>query len=176
VADRFESDRLGRVAAWQRCSAGRPCDYTGISYAALRANGGIQWGGERLYVDGAFRASPDDCESYGRDLVTAASVEETEYRALNPDGKAIIKAAEFFPLHEDASSEYPFQLITGRTIYHFHTRTKTARAPELDAAAPEVWAPASTAWRAGPATTSAPVCRQPWLGQDREANPARRPR
>jgi anaerobic selenocysteine-containing dehydrogenase len=32
------------------------------------------------------------------------------------------------------------QLITGRTIFHFHTRTKTARAPELNAAAPQVWA------------------------------------
>ncbi len=29
--------------------------------------------------------------------------------------------------------------MTGRTIYHFHTRTKTARAPELQAAAPHVW-------------------------------------
>lgn len=130
--------------AWQRCSAGRPCDYGGISYASLRASGGVQWGGERLYADGVFRASPDDCESYGRDLVTGASVEETEYRALNPDGKAILKAAEYFPLHEDVSDEYPLQLITGRTIYHFHTRTKTARAPELQAAAPDVWAELST--------------------------------
>jgi anaerobic selenocysteine-containing dehydrogenase len=24
-------------------------------------------------------------------------------------------------------------------VYHFHTRTKTGRAPELDAAAPDVW-------------------------------------
>ena len=31
------------------------------------------------------------------------------------------------------------QLITGRTLYHFHTRTKTGRAPQLQAAAPEVW-------------------------------------
>ncbi len=31
-------------------------------------------------------------------------------------------------------------LTTGRTVYHFHTRTKTGRAPELQAAAPEVWA------------------------------------
>ena len=30
-------------------------------------------------------------------------------------------------------------MTTGRTIYHFHTRTRTGRAPELDAAAPEVW-------------------------------------
>ena len=30
-------------------------------------------------------------------------------------------------------------LITGRTLYHFHTRTKTGRAPQLRDAAPEVW-------------------------------------
>jgi anaerobic selenocysteine-containing dehydrogenase len=133
------TDPESAYAAWQRCSAGRPCDYSGISYDDLRGPSGIQWGGERLYANGNFRAKPDDCESYGRDLVTGAAVEETEYRAMNPDGKAVIKAAEFFPLHEDASAEYPFQLVTGRTIYHFHTRTKTARAPELNAAAPDVW-------------------------------------
>jgi anaerobic selenocysteine-containing dehydrogenase len=134
------TDPESAYAAWQRCSAGRPCDYSGISYDDLRGPSGIQWGGQRLYADGSFRAKPDDCESYGRDLVTGAAVEETEYRAMNPAGKAVIKAAEFFPLHEDASEEYPFQLVTGRTIYHFHTRTKTARAPELNAAAPDVWA------------------------------------
>ena len=31
------------------------------------------------------------------------------------------------------------QLTTGRTVYHFHTRTRTGRAPELEAAAPDVW-------------------------------------
>lgn len=30
-------------------------------------------------------------------------------------------------------------MITGRTVYHFHTRTKTGRVPELQAAASEVW-------------------------------------
>jgi anaerobic selenocysteine-containing dehydrogenase len=134
--------------AWQRCSAGRPCDYTGLSYELLRERGGVQWpcneqapdGAERLYVDGGFWASPDACESYGRDLVTGAPVEETEYRALNPDGKAVLKAATYLPPHEEPSDEYPMHLITGRTIYHFHTRTKTARSAELNAAAPEVWA------------------------------------
>ena len=33
----------------------------------------------------------------------------------------------------------PFALTTGRTVYHFHTRTKTGRAPELQAAAPDAW-------------------------------------
>jgi anaerobic selenocysteine-containing dehydrogenase len=141
-------DSESAFEAWKRCSAGRPCDYSGMTYDLLRGPSGVQWpctsdaptGTERLYVDGAFRSDPDDCESYGRDLITGAAVEETEYRALNPDGKAVLKAAEFSPLHEDADNDYPYQLITGRTIYHFHTRTKTARAPELDAAAPHVWA------------------------------------
>lgn len=141
------TDAESAFAAWKRCSAGRPCDYTGLSYERLRGPSGIQWpctsehleGTERLYVDGEFRATAEDCETYGRDLVTGASMEETEYRALNPDGKAMIKAAEYLPPHEMPSEEYPFQLVTGRTIYHFHTRTKTARAPELQAAAPKVW-------------------------------------
>jgi len=127
-------------AAWQRCSAGRPCDYTAISYERLRG-GGVQWpdATPRLYADGTFWAAPDVCESYGKDLETGTPVEPVEYRSLNPDGKAIIKAARYHPAHERPSEEFPLQLITGRTVYHFHTRTKTARAPELQAAAPEVW-------------------------------------
>ncbi|MEW2412847.1 nitrate reductase [Streptomyces sp. NPDC046866] len=139
--------------AWKRCSAGRPCDYTGLTYDRLRGGSGIQWpcgedapeGTERLYTDGISWAHPDVCESYGKDLVTGASVEAVEYRSLNPDGKAVIKAAEYVPPHEDTGEEYPLQLTTGRTLYHFHTRTKTGRVPQLDAAAPEVWAELSPA-------------------------------
>lgn len=141
-------DSATAFEAWKRCSAGRPCDYTGLSYEMLRERSGVQWpcnaqspdGTERLYVAGEFSAAPDDCESYGRDLVTGAPVEETEYRALNPDGKAVLKAATYVPPHEQPSDEYPMHLNTGRTIYHFHTRTKTARAAEINAAAPDVWA------------------------------------
>ncbi len=133
--------------AWKRCSAGRPCDYTGLSYDLLRGGSGIQWpctierpeGTERLYADGRFFADPDYCEAYGKDLITGAPLEPTEYRAMNPGGRAIIKAAEYVPPHEPPSSDYPYVLITGRTLYHFHTRTKTGRAPQLDAAAPQVW-------------------------------------
>lgn len=139
--------------AWKDCSRGRPCDYSGMTYDMLRAGSGIQWpcnaehpqGSERMYIDGAFWAHPDDCESYGRDLITGTPAEATEYKALNPEGKAMLKAAEYLPPHEIPSSEYPFQLITGRTLYHFHTRTKTGRAPQLQAAAPEVWVEVSAA-------------------------------
>jgi anaerobic selenocysteine-containing dehydrogenase len=139
--------------AWKECSRGRPCDYTGLGYAKLRGGTGIQWpcnsanpeGTERLYADGKFWAQPDYCETYGRDLVTGAPVEPDEYKALNPEGKAIIKAAKYLPAHELPSEDFPLQLITGRTLYHFHTRTKTGRAPELQSAAPEVWAEVSAA-------------------------------
>jgi anaerobic selenocysteine-containing dehydrogenase len=134
--------------AWKQCSRGRPCDYSGLSHAKLRAaESGIQWpctpeapdGTERLYTDGITWAAPDVCESYGKDLETGAAVTEVEYRSLNPDGKAILRAAEYHPAHEEPDREYPLHLTTGRTIYHFHTRTKTGRAPELNAAAPEPW-------------------------------------
>lgn len=145
-------DAESAFEAWKECTRGRPCDYTGLSYDKLRGGSGIQWpcneenpdGTERLYADGTFWAQPEYCESYGRDLVTGAPLSPVEYRALNPAGKAVIKAAEYLPPHEVPSEDFPLQLMTGRTLYHFHTRTKTGRAPQLQAAAPEVWVEVST--------------------------------
>src|SRR5690606_28963112 len=87
-----------------------------------------------------FWAAPDVCEDYGKDLLTGAPLEPTEYRAMNPSGKAVLKAAGYVPPHESPTAELPFVLITGRTLYQFHTRTKTGRAAQLNDAAPEVWA------------------------------------
>jgi anaerobic selenocysteine-containing dehydrogenase len=139
--------------AWKECSRGRPCDYTAITYERLREKHDLQWpcdadhrdGTERLYEGGRFWAHPDVCEEYGKDLLTGASHEPVEYRAMNPDGKAILKAADYAPPHEQPGDERPFRLNTGRTLYHFHTRTKTKRAPQLDAAAPDVWVELSPA-------------------------------
>jgi anaerobic selenocysteine-containing dehydrogenase len=141
------SDPASAFEAWKECSRGRPCDYTGLSYDKLRGGSGVQWpcndehpdGTERIYADGKFWAAPEYCESFGRDLLTGAPLSETEYKAMNPSGKAVLKAAAYLPAHELPSEDYPLQLITGRTLYHFHTRTKTARAPQLQAAAPQVW-------------------------------------
>jgi anaerobic selenocysteine-containing dehydrogenase len=137
----------GAFEAWKECSRGRPCDYSGMSYEKLRGSRGIQWpcneespdGTEHIYVDGKFWSDPQYCESYGRDLVTGAPVSPVEYKAMNPSGKAVLKAAQYVPPHEEPDDEHPFALMTGRTLYHFHTRTKTARAPQLQAAAPDVW-------------------------------------
>jgi anaerobic selenocysteine-containing dehydrogenase len=141
------TDAEGAFEAWKECSAGRPCDYTGMSYDKLRGGSGIQWpcnadhpdGTERIYADGEFWSTPSYCESYGKDLVTGAPVEPVEYKAMNPSGKAVLKAAEYLPPHEPPTPEYPYLLTTGRTLYHFHTRTKTGRVRQLRNAAPEVW-------------------------------------
>ena len=133
--------------AWKECSRGRLCDYSAITYERLRKKHDIQWpcteehpdGTERLYTEADFWAESERAETYGRDLLTGAPLEPTEYKALNPDGKALLKGAEYLPPHEEPGAERPFHLGTGRTVYHFHTRTKTGRAPELQAAAPEPW-------------------------------------
>ncbi|WP_425956898.1 molybdopterin oxidoreductase family protein [Xylanimonas sp. McL0601] len=133
--------------AWKECSRGRLCDYSGLTYDLLRGGSGIQWpcnaenpgGTERLYTDGTFVTAADACESYGKDLVTGAPLDPTEYQAMHPDGRAVIKAAEYVVPHELPGGDFPLQLVTGRTIYHFHTRTKTGRTPQLQAAAPDVW-------------------------------------
>src|SRR5215210_114290 len=133
--------------AWKACSRGRPCDYTGITYEKLRGGSGIQWpcneehpeGTERLYADGDFNTRTEECETYGQDLLTGASNTEPEHRAMRPEGRAFLKAAAYTPPHEEPGEGYPFRLNTGRTIYHFHTRTKTARAPQLQNAAPDSW-------------------------------------
>ncbi|WP_433362917.1 molybdopterin oxidoreductase family protein [Actinoplanes sp. CA-142083] len=129
------TDPESAYEAWQRCSAGRPCDYTAITYERLRAEGGIQWGGERLYAGGVFNTDSDYCETYGQELSTGAENTAESHRAKRPDGRAFLLAASFEPPPE----EYPLRLVTGRGIYQFHTRTKTGRVRELDAAAPVVW-------------------------------------
>ena len=134
--------------SWKECSRGRPCDYSGLSYAKLSAGSGIQWpcndkypnGCERLYVDGVFNTSADYCELYGHDLTTGAPVTPEAYKAKDPGGRARIKTAEYIAPPEEPDDNYPFLLTTGRVVYHFHTRTKTARSPQLNGAAPEPFA------------------------------------
>jgi ferredoxin-nitrate reductase len=133
--------------AWKRCSRGRPCDYSAITYERLRDSAGIQWpctkeapaGTERLYADGIFNTDSDVAETYGHDLRTGAAHTEEEHRAKAPHGRAFLHALPYEQAPEMPSEEFPLLLNTGRTVYHFHTRTKTGRAPQLNDAAPEVW-------------------------------------
>jgi ferredoxin-nitrate reductase len=133
--------------AWKKCTKGRPCDYTGMSYAKLTGGSGIQWpcneqypeGSRHLYTDGVFNTGVDQCETYGHDLDTGAAVTQKEYKAINPGGKAFLKGSDYLPPHEVPDEQYPLWLTTGRLVYHFHTRTKTGRSQPLNDAAPDAY-------------------------------------
>ncbi|MDO3415220.1 nitrate reductase [Hymenobacter sp. BT770] len=131
--------------AWKVCSKGRPCDYSGMSYAKLTGGSGIQWpcneqhpdGAAHLYTDHVFNTHFDYCETYGYDLETGAEKQPEEYQANDPAGRAVLLAADYEPPHEAPDEAYPLWFTTGRLVYHFHTRTKTGRAHALNHAAPE---------------------------------------
>ena len=144
--------------AWKRLSSGRPCDYSALSYDKLTGGSGIQWpcteefpnGKERLYDNGQFFTDIEYCESFGHDLETGTPLSKAEYAALNPAGRAILKACHYIPAPEQPSEQYPFQLSTGRNVYHFHTRTKTGRSKPLQDA---FQSPSSVSTRKMPANS-----------------------
>jgi assimilatory nitrate reductase catalytic subunit len=114
TADAFEE--------WKRVSAGRLCDYSGMTYEAIEHHGGLQWPfppgvtnprePRRLYGDGRF---------------------QTE------DGRARLIPTAWEPFPEQPTEDFPLILNTGRTVEHWHTRTKTANVSILEHLAPAVW-------------------------------------
>ena len=106
---------------WKSVSAGRLCDYSGMDYERIEKSGGIQWpfpaGSDetktsRLYFDGHFPGE---------------------------NGKARLIPVEWKPFPEQPSGEFPFVLNTGRTVEHWHTRTKTSQVPILERMSPNAW-------------------------------------
>lgn len=100
----------------KRCSAGMPCDITGIDdYVMLDRHGGIQW-----------------------PFPTGSTLDSNE-RRLFEDGRfytADEKAKFLFeaprPLPEPISEDYPFVLLTGRsTSAQWHTQTRTQKSAVL---------------------------------------------
>ena len=97
---------------WQRISSGRMCDYSQFTWQQIEDQGGVQWGGERLYADGVFPT---------------------------PDGKAILHRVPCLPFLEQPNAEFNLILNTGRTVEHWHTRTKTGQVEMLDHMVPDAW-------------------------------------
>jgi assimilatory nitrate reductase catalytic subunit len=109
---------------WKRVSAGRLCDYSGMTYEAIEESGGIQW---------PYRASDaaDDPRSVRRLY--------SEGQFPTCDGRAQLLPAEWEAFPEPPNREFPFVLNTGRTVEHWHTRTKTGRVPILERLSPRPW-------------------------------------
>jgi anaerobic selenocysteine-containing dehydrogenase len=98
---------------YRECTRGTSMDLTGVSYARLRREGGIQWpcpedatgGTERLYVDGHGFATPD--------------------------GRARFNLPTWRQSPEQAREARPLQLTTGRVRDQWHTMTRTGHVPQL---------------------------------------------
>src|SRR5688572_3497905 len=107
---------------WKRVSAGRLCDYSGMTYDAIEEHGGIQW----PFPDGA--ADPTECRR-----LYADGIFQTD------DGRARLLPVAWEPFPEQPTPAFPFVLNTGRTVEHWHTRTKTANVPILERLSPNAW-------------------------------------
>jgi assimilatory nitrate reductase catalytic subunit len=106
---------------WRQVSRGRLCDYSGISYPMLAEQGAVQWPvkegakaqtNSRLYADGEFQTA---------------------------DGRAKLICTHWEPFPEQPNKNFPFVLNTGRTVEHWHTRTKTKEVPILERLSPRAW-------------------------------------
>ena len=97
---------------WQRVSAGRLCDYSPFTWQQIEDQGGMQWGGKSLYRDGVFPTA---------------------------DGRGNLHIVPCEPFVEQPNAEYDFILNTGRTVEHWHTRTKTAEVDLLNNMVPNAW-------------------------------------
>ncbi|KAB8136784.1 molybdopterin-dependent oxidoreductase [Gracilibacillus oryzae] len=132
---------------WKKVSAGRPCDMTGMTYDRLEKENGLRWpctadnpeGKTRLYENHFFNTEVDYCQNYGKDPYTSRPLSREEFEEMNPNGRAVFKVTRFGGPTEQPRADYPFWLNTGRLIWHWHTRTKTGRMPEMEKEAPEAF-------------------------------------
>jgi anaerobic selenocysteine-containing dehydrogenase len=101
---------------YRSCTAGRPCDIGGVTYARLARDKGIQWpvptadhpGTKRRFTDRRF-----------------------------PDGKLALGLHRHEGPAEAPDQDYPLLLITGLVAAQFHSRTRTGRVERLNRAVPE---------------------------------------
>jgi len=56
------------------------------------------------------------------------------------DGKGNLFGIDYRPPAEVVDAEYPFTLMTGRLIFHYHSRTQTGRAKDMHREVPESYA------------------------------------
>ena len=105
-------------AEFAACTAGRPCDLSGVSHARLEREGSLQWpcpsphsqGTERLYETARFPTA---------------------------DGRARFAPTPQAGPAEEPDDHYPLTLTTGRVAEHWHTMSRTGKSPRLTRLAPE---------------------------------------
>jgi anaerobic selenocysteine-containing dehydrogenase len=96
-----------------RSTAGRPNDQSALYHELLRRNGPQHW----------------PCPALGH----PAERRYTDARFATPSGTARFWPRPHELLGERADADFPLILTTGRVRSHWHTRTKTALVPQLNA-------------------------------------------
>jgi formate dehydrogenase major subunit len=94
---------------------------------AMPSIAGITW--ERLERESAVTYP---CEQVGDPGQRVVFIEDFPTQS----GRAKLVAAQIIPAAEKPDSEYPFVLITGRQLEHWHTGSMTRRSEALDAIEP----------------------------------------
>jgi ferredoxin-nitrate reductase len=101
------------------CTAGRPCDVSGVSHERLRREGSVQW------------PAPAAPEHDGTPRLYA------DRRVPTPDGRARFAATPHAAVAETPDDDWPLVLTTGRLADQWHTMTRTGKSRALRAAAGE---------------------------------------
>lgn len=108
AGDRFPADAFPTVpsevfAELGRASEGGRADYSKVSYARIEGEGGVLWGGDRMFT-----------ESF-------ATI----------DGRARFVSTAFTGVAEPTDNSYPMTLTTGRVLAQYQSGTQTRRVQSL---------------------------------------------
>ena len=93
----------------RRASAGGRADYSQVTYARIVEEGGVLWGGQRMFAEGFPSA----------------------------DGRARFVPTAFAGVAEPTDGEFPLTLTTGRVLAQYQSGTQTRRIASLNAASGE---------------------------------------
>ena len=112
-------DSAAVFAEFAACTAGRPCDMTGVSHERLRREGGVQW--------------PCPAQVVGEHEGTVRLYEHGRFPT--PDGRARFTPTPHAEPAETPDRDFPLLLTTGRVADQWHTMTRTGHSPTLLASA-----------------------------------------
>jgi assimilatory nitrate reductase catalytic subunit len=101
--DAFSTDPQTVFAELGRASQGGRADYSQVTYERIQQEGGVLWGGDRMFADGFPTA----------------------------DGRARFVSTLFTGVAEPTDNEFPMTLTTGRVLAQYQSGTQTRRVSSL---------------------------------------------
>ena len=119
--------RLALDWRYEGADAGVAAVYEEMRQAMSGAIAGITW--ERLQRQDSVTYPCLSADDPGRPIVFDDTF-------ATPDGRVKLVPADIIPANERPDAAYPFVLITGRQLEHWHTGSMTRRASVLDALEP----------------------------------------